>query len=336
MARLQAICDHNIHIISIWGCEWFRLKKEDPQIKAFVDELTLVPPMNPRDAFFGGRTNAVHLYYEILEGERIFYIDYMSLSLWTNKYAMYPVGHPEFIYNPDTTDLSGYFDLATCTVLPPTRLFHPVLPYQCSCKLTFLLYHTCVEQDIDKALHDKSLTDAECALTWTWRIFHQRNKASSNRVQLEPENIKKNPGLLACTKMMLNSMWGKFGQRDNLMQHKVFYDPQPFHMFMDLDQHDVRYVSCLDEHLVEVYYKVQGECEDLNVNTNTFVAALTTCWARLHLYEALERLAKRVLYFDTDSVLYVSRPGEPQEMTGTHLCEFTNELDEGTILYIVR
>ena len=73
------------------------------------------------------------------------------------------------------------------------------------------------------------------------------------------------------------------------------------------------YVSCLDEHWVEVHYKAQGEYEDLNVNTNTFVAAFTTCWARLHLYEALKRLGKRVLYFDTDSVLYVSRPGEPEE-----------------------
>ena len=147
-------------------------------------------------------------------------------------------------------------------------------------------------------------------------------------IQLEPDNIKKNPGLRACTKMMLNSMWGKFGQRDNLMQRKVFYDSQPFQMFMDSDQHDVRYVSCLDEHWVEVHYKEQAECEDLNVNTNTFVAAFTTCWARLHLYETLERLGKRVLYFDTDSIIGMGRPGEPNEMTGTHLGEFTNELDD--------
>ena len=96
----------------------------------------------------------------------------MSLYPWTNKYAVYPVSHPEFIYNPDTTDLTEYFGLATCTVLPPTRLYHPVLPYRWGGKLTFPLCRTCVEQDIDKALHDKSLecthTDAERALTWTW------------------------------------------------------------------------------------------------------------------------------------------------------------------------
>ena len=95
-----------------------------------------------------------------------------SLYPWTNKYAVYPVGHPEFIYNPDTTDLLEYFGLAICSVLPPTRLIHPVLPYRCGGKLTFPLSRTCVEKDIDKGLHDKSLvcthTDAERALTWTW------------------------------------------------------------------------------------------------------------------------------------------------------------------------
>ena len=45
------------------------------------------------------------------------------------------------------------------------------------------------------------------------------NFARHEGVHLDPDNIKK---------MMSNSMWGKFGQRDNLMQHKVFYDPQPF------------------------------------------------------------------------------------------------------------
>ena len=31
---------------------------------------------------------------------------------------------------------------------------------------------------------------------------------------------------------------------------------------------------------------------------NIFIARFTTCWARLHLYEALELLGERFLYFD--------------------------------------
>ena len=70
---------------------------------------------------------------------------------------------------------------------------------------------------------------------------------------------------------------------------------------------DIRYVSCLDENWVEVHYRAEDKCEELNVNTNVFIAAFTTCWARLRLYEALELLGKQVLYYDTDSVLYVHR-----------------------------
>ena len=34
-------------------------------------------------------------------------------------------------------------------------------------------------------------------------------------IQLNPACIEKNPGLRTLAKMMLNSMWGKFGQKPN-------------------------------------------------------------------------------------------------------------------------
>ena len=130
-------------------------------------------------------------------------------------------------------------------------------------------------------------------------------------IQLDPTKIAYNPGRRSLAKLMLNSLWGKFGQRDNLMQVKTFFDPLPFQLYMDSDQHDIRYLSRLDENWVEVYYRAKDECEELNGNTNVFIAAFTTCWARLWLYEALELLGKQVLYYDTDSVFYVHRPDQP-------------------------
>lgn len=41
-----------------------------------------------------------------------------------------------------------------------------------------------------------------------------------------------------------------------------------------------------------------------NVKTNIFIAIFTTAHARLKLYSALETLQERVLYYDTDSVIY--------------------------------
>ena len=64
------------------------------------------------------------------------------------------------------------------------------------------------------------------------------------------------------------------------------------------------------------------------------MACFTTCWARLRLYEALELLGERVLYYDTDSVIYLEEPGQPSPVLGDYLGEFTTELDDDD--YIVE
>lgn len=54
---------------------------------------------------------------------------------------------------------------------------------------------------------------------------------------------------------------------------------------------------------------------------------MTTCWARLKLYDVLDILNTRVYYYDTDSVIYVSRHGCYDPPFGDFQCELTNELD---------
>lgn len=51
-------------VVEIWGCEWSKMKKEDPEIAEFVQTLEYVERLKPRDAFFGGRTNAAKLYHK--------------------------------------------------------------------------------------------------------------------------------------------------------------------------------------------------------------------------------------------------------------------------------
>ena len=61
------------------------------------------------------------------------------------------------------------------------------------------------------------------------------------------------------------------------------------------------------------------------------MACFTTCWARLKLYrEGPSRLIpEQMLYFDTDSIIFSHRPGEPIPPLGDHLGEFTRELKAG-------
>ena len=159
-------------VVEMWECDWHWRLLDQPQVADYVASLHLQPPLQPREAFFGGRTNVVQLHRTADPGEEIRYYDYTSLYPWVNKNARYPVGHPQFIYAPDTVDLHPYFGLAKCTVLPPPGLYHPVLPYRTGDKLTFPLCRTCVENQLDRPLHAKTWqcphTDAQRALTGTW------------------------------------------------------------------------------------------------------------------------------------------------------------------------
>ena len=64
-----------------------------------------------------------------------------------------------------------------------------------------------------------------------------------------------------------------------------------------------------------------------DTKSNIFIAAFTTCWARLKLYSVLEILDKRVLYMDTDSCIYISKVGLIEPPLGDYLGQLTNELN---------
>ena len=129
--KLQFLRDKGYNVIEIWECKWYQLKKEREDMSAFVDNLEFIDPLEPRGAFCGGRTNALKLYHlaDIDSDEQMKYYDFTSLYPWVNKNGKYPVGHPEIISQPNTTDIREFFGLAKCTVLPPRSCTIPYCPY---------------------------------------------------------------------------------------------------------------------------------------------------------------------------------------------------------------
>ena len=91
---------------------------------------------------------------------------------------------------------------------------------------------------------------------------------------------------------------------------------------------------CTDDILEAVYTSVQEKAVK-GTKTNIFVAASTTCHARLKLYESLDTLQQQVLYYDTDSVVYKWRPGQPSIAIGDFLGDMTDELDGDVITEFV-
>ena len=69
--------------------------------------------------------------------------------------------------------------------------------------------------------------------------------------------------------------------------------------------------------MLEIVYNFIQESKPFQINTNIFIACFTTCWARLKLYDAIQQLQPaQVLYFDTDSIIYLWRPGMPESPLG--------------------
>ena len=68
MRKVKYLKDQGFNVEQKWECE---LEKEDGEMKQFLEEHELVDPLQPRDAFFGGRTNAAKLFHQCQGNEKI-------------------------------------------------------------------------------------------------------------------------------------------------------------------------------------------------------------------------------------------------------------------------
>ena len=416
-------------VIEIWEHQWDQQVQTNEAVKRFLSSFDLIPPLQPRDAFFGGRTGAVSLHAVAGEGEEIRYCDITSLYPWVNKNCCYPVGHPQIITQPINQDIDSYFGLALVDVLPPSGLFHPVLPVRVGGKLIFPLCGSCVEEEKAKPLLQRSHycthTDTERMLRGTWctpeiekaiekgyvlikihEVWHfPRNQRQTGLfaeyvntwlkskqeasgwpgwcqtveqkgryiqeyqqregIRLDISNIEKNPGRKATAKLMLNryllhvsfffffsrchstpyhscfsffhsySFWGKFGEKPNKATTVTVRDPSHLFSLISDTTKEISTLRLCNEDIMEAVYTSVQDNAQKGKKTNIFIAAFTTCHARLKLYESLNLLEKQVLYYDTDSVIYKWHTGQPFIPTGDFLGDMKDELDGDIITEFV-
>ncbi len=118
---------------------------------------------------------------------------------------------------------------------------------------------------------------------------------------------------------------GQINQNSNKKQIKTITDPNEWQQMLSNDAQIISDIHCIEDNeipVLNVSYKLNQEFDDGNDSINV------TCHARLHLYSELNRLQDCVLYFDTDSIIYITRENDTNEPeTGVYLGEFTNELD---------
>ncbi len=151
-------------------------------------------------------------------------------------------------------------------------------------------------------------------------------------IALDASKIAKNKGRRKTSKLCLTSFWGKFGQRGNMSQSVMCMADKDFFRYILNDQLEIEglFSSPHNERVTEILYHEKEIIAAEPLNTNIYIACFTTSLARLRLYGTLKKLGSRVLYYDTDSVIYrrsvPDRPGDYQVPLGPYLGDLTDEL----------
>jgi hypothetical protein len=416
--RVRKLLSGNIHYnyVSIWECDYDLRLKNDKNFSEIITQNEEIFKINPRDALYGGRVNAVKLYYEVKNNEKMRYYDFMSLYPSVEKYKKFPLGHPKII-TENFKSIDNYFGICLLDISPPRNLFFPVLPIRLNGKLIFTLCNKCAQDQIQKCDHEESErmlrgTWTTCEIfeslkqnykikkilcVWHWEseacietnnglfdsyvnLFLKMKQESSGwpshilnetnvekkrelivqylnefkekeGVLLDESKIEKNEGMRAISKLMLNSHWGKYAQNPErtLIEFTGSHDGL-MNILLDSTNHVVKLI--FHNNLCQVLYSKSKDFIEYSNNTNVVIAAFVTSHARLKLYQELIRLNRRVVYFDTDSVIFIDSPAEGRAeaggpgaavasqtpeykpLTGNFLGQLQDELERGD--YIVE
>ena len=149
-SRLLWLTDNGYRVHIKWECAFRQEIADNDELKEFMEsDLRMKPPLDPRASFFGGRTNSLKLHHVCShpEEETIKYADINGLYPYVNKNGTYPIGHPEIFVGTeiDQNRLADYYGLMFCRILPPHRIYHPVLPMRIDNKLMFVTCRSCAE-----------------------------------------------------------------------------------------------------------------------------------------------------------------------------------------------
>ena len=71
LEKVKYLKDQGFKVIEKWECDLVKEMEHDEDMRRYFEEYELVDPLQPRDAFYGGRTNAAKLLHECQDDEEI-------------------------------------------------------------------------------------------------------------------------------------------------------------------------------------------------------------------------------------------------------------------------
>lgn len=324
-------------VVVMWECDWDRLVKLD-KIECNRDDLQVREPLNPRDSYKGGRTEALMTYYKVSGNEKLHYVDVTSMYPAVMAQNAYPIGPPTILKRGRDLmiPIDQLFGAAKVRIRSPEQMHLPFLPVRSdSGKIKFGLgiftgTYTSIELQVAVQLGYVIERVYE-----QWHYPRRSEDLYKGYIDTFFEMKKQakeegNVGLATVAKLCLNSMYGKFGQsQTNNKETRIINCFEDLSNLLFGDFTEVAVTLINDQVGYATITKAQTIIED--PNTNVLLASFITSYARTKLYmEGYHKLQEKMLYADTDSLIYVSPTGDhliPIDQTGA-LGLWTSELED--------
>lgn len=150
-------------------------------------------------------------------------------------------------------------------------------------------------------------------------------------IKLDKKEIAYNAGLRTISKLILNSLWGKMAQRNNLTKTQIITHPKDWYEIYQDETNEIIEERQIDDNNVLVTFKKKTESLTDGGKNNLIIAAHVTAYARIELYRLLDTIQQerenRILYCDTDSVIFVQKSIDNDNLNiGDFLGNLTDEI----------
>ena len=171
------------------------------------------------------------------------------------------------------------------------------------------------------------------------------NYFTNNGVQLNPVMIgdTKNDALYNVAKLFLNSLWGKWAEKENEeYDETIIFDNDDNKIstwYAKLAAQEIKHLVYIDnDTLIATCNSRAVEKTDQQDNIvaqrSTAIGVFVAAYGRRRLYDTLQILGRSALYYDTDSVMFYCEAGKtPSEQfpllkLGTNLGQLSNVLGD--------
>ncbi|CAB4044991.1 DNA polymerase, partial [Paramuricea clavata] len=174
LEKIQFLKDNGYNVVQIWTCDIERQLPTEPEMKDFFDNFEIFEPLEPRHAFFGGRTNAFTTTSSQKRRSATWILQPLPMLATFNSNVLVVNLVKQFL---------GVTNTASILLAIPRLLLRTF-----NLSVTTLASGFPPECDTDEK-KEQYIADY----------------ATKEGIQLDPRQIVKNPGLRALAKLMLNS-----------------------------------------------------------------------------------------------------------------------------------